>query len=1364
MLVASKAGRLKAHVRLAQAVSDFSVLLSDAQQTTFKNLKSQSPPTADSVVRLSEEVNRDGARAHRSWRPYGTRLVTILERIRLFSRAGDTLFGAADHPIAKGVWASVKISLTISDLFMRLGRSTEYSQDLVALFPESKEIQEYMCEYLISILKICGKLVAFSKASSIRQVGKSFTLDSELKDLEEDLNHWAIKIDNKARVLTASSNLSVERLLETRFNIFSSAESKLIALEKMRLLIKRSICPQEARFKDAWRRQRKKGSIDWIFPLPECSSWESAEASTTLWITGILGSGKTVAMANIVGRLCPQTSQEPRSQTIIASFFCEYENRETLKMETIVRSITYQIVDSLDAKSLPEVLKQHNTWSPYDMLINLATLLPRGTSLTVILDALDECEASDSDGALQQLKDVAGILKLRLCCSSRSGNISRLKSVFDPMDGSSIVINLSADKMEDEIARFVDAEIDRNTAACDLPVKLREAIKAVLLAGAGGMFLWVSLQLKFLFPKQGVMTSTNQLLNVLECLPKDLEASFNRALSMIQRFNEGRKLFLLVAASNRPLTIHELRMAVAVEPGNKERQHDVLNIFQNPFAALTELSGGLVDMDEEDSTVRFIHHSVMAHLCRVQHGNSDSSSFFFSATDADGLMAQTCITYLSLDIHSRQLVQKGAVVDGVRTLDKIQSATTEAGGGVGRLLSALGKRRSPGSAPGINSQAGLDVMQVLRDELKQARRGDDDPGVFLDYSKRYWVRHSSELAASIGPCELLFSNLVYNTPPHVDKIWPPGFDDLSTRILWAMSYPHERIFDLLTGSTAVLDLPIVQHLTGALGPGPYDFPLKGPVLGKVLPEFVGAYMVEEASRQDKGIPSRHIGIIISLLLAGADPSWKFEHTEIANIYGFTQPFEFLVYLRQITQNQSQDEYPAATTCLELLQQSMQQLIDDDAVIDTTDLCKLIQNYWYEDAARILSASRQPRELKRVLLNGIDPYSGLTPLAILLDPHVRDGEEGQDVLLGQMLALGADVDSYFTPFQGEKSHKNRKGKSMPITVLARAIQQRTNIHCIRMTIEYSKNLNYVLLLRVGRKEINYWTPLGLAMEKFPQLIPDLIQHGADINFPRRQEKWTEGINYPPMVGQGMQRLLKPSEATPFQIRICPLQHAMIERPMLIPSLIIGNDYPPVTQETNNRLCEYLDNDLDRLLDQDLVQTICRAVGRDSDVYTFTMAVLRGESRIQHPLSRDLLHHIRNYNLRSLSATCNEMGPDAINKTYDSEEYRYAVQVAARYGREVVSALTTAGADMWPATVLPVMQPFVIALSSENLQTAAAIADLLKPDVARRFSPDQRMMILAAALDNYIHLLTATLDNCIPPSTFNALENVFRLLGE
>jgi hypothetical protein len=110
----TQARRLKPGIRLAQSVSEFGALLDGTHAITFKTLQTRSPPTTDDVIRFTEEINRDGSRLHRAWKPYGTRLLRILEQLAVLTKAGDLLVGGSQNMVASGVWAVVRISLQVS--------------------------------------------------------------------------------------------------------------------------------------------------------------------------------------------------------------------------------------------------------------------------------------------------------------------------------------------------------------------------------------------------------------------------------------------------------------------------------------------------------------------------------------------------------------------------------------------------------------------------------------------------------------------------------------------------------------------------------------------------------------------------------------------------------------------------------------------------------------------------------------------------------------------------------------------------------------------------------------------------------------------------------------------------------------------------------------------------------------------------------------------------------------------------------------------------------------------------------------------------------------------------------------------------
>ncbi|KAM0282140.1 hypothetical protein ACHAQH_003180 [Verticillium albo-atrum] len=83
---------LKAEIRLFDAVSKFATALETSElekhKATFKNIRTSSP-TAHDVVRLTEVINRDGQRLHKTWWPCGTRLLAVFEQIHTFTKSGD---------------------------------------------------------------------------------------------------------------------------------------------------------------------------------------------------------------------------------------------------------------------------------------------------------------------------------------------------------------------------------------------------------------------------------------------------------------------------------------------------------------------------------------------------------------------------------------------------------------------------------------------------------------------------------------------------------------------------------------------------------------------------------------------------------------------------------------------------------------------------------------------------------------------------------------------------------------------------------------------------------------------------------------------------------------------------------------------------------------------------------------------------------------------------------------------------------------------------------------------------------------------------------------------------------------------------
>ncbi|UQC73496.1 major facilitator superfamily transporter [Colletotrichum lupini] len=234
----------------------------DDSHIRFKNLQTRSPPTAMEVLQLTEEINRDGAHRHRSWRPNATRLVTVLERICQFAPIGDVLVGGAQNLLASGVWATVRMTL---------------------------ETQAYMCEYVIVFIKICKKITIDAHKSFASHLATSFTstFDSVFKPLEDDLRSWGQLIENRVAVLVAKANVesnlsSIERF--SRFQVMISRDAAHRDRETRAHRLFEALAPNQKEFESIWTRERKKGTSSWILNDKSYQEWLDTKTSATLWL------------------------------------------------------------------------------------------------------------------------------------------------------------------------------------------------------------------------------------------------------------------------------------------------------------------------------------------------------------------------------------------------------------------------------------------------------------------------------------------------------------------------------------------------------------------------------------------------------------------------------------------------------------------------------------------------------------------------------------------------------------------------------------------------------------------------------------------------------------------------------------------------------------------------------------------------------------------------------------------------------------------------------------------------------------------------------------------------------------------------
>ena len=268
-------------------------------------------------------------------------------------------------------------------------------------------------------------------------------------------------------------------------------------------------------------------------------------------------------------------------------------------------------------------------------------------------------------------------------------------------------------------------------------------------------FLWVFFQIEDICAQH----SDAGIRRVIGSLPRDLPATYHRALERVVRNHRAeiaRKMFRWVTAAKRPLSLMEIREAIAVEPCQPSSQEDKL---VNDVYQLVPWCGNLLVLDEEESLVQFAHHSVKDYLLSVEDREISSHDFGIKRRDVDREAGEICCTYLNFSDFERQLVhfpQRSSGLDPNTIVETSLSASSSPAMTSSLLwLNNLRKGRRATEASTIWRQLQLTSLRVttMWPQNLQTRY------YFLAYASEYWLHHTRNFNEE-NRCWSLFRRLV----------------------------------------------------------------------------------------------------------------------------------------------------------------------------------------------------------------------------------------------------------------------------------------------------------------------------------------------------------------------------------------------------------------------------------------------------------------------------------------------------------------------------------------------------------------------------------------------------------------------------
>ena len=363
------------------------------------------------------------------------------------------------------------------------------TDEFARLFPRSKPLRDFLAEYLIRVVQLCKKIVTFSQKSPNRLLGTSFfsSFDREFGSLRQELDQYGLLIEKQCLVLTTQLLQETQVVVRKR----GMALEKLVGTKTARLLLHErqqsllaKLSPEQAIFEAIGRRERKKGDCAWLLGTPTYAKWK-AEQRATLHVTGHLGSGKTVALANIVADLHLE-------KRCCAYFFCKRESRITLNSHIILGSVAHQLIQQTFAKCHWELLDRPEyaiqTLTSESLQRLLPVFLPKRLVYWVVLDGLEECSREEIHDTLTVLHDLSQSLKMTFCFSARAD--SDTLAIFESLatqPGYTIFMNDPA--RDGEMEGYIKSEVQRRNLRRPRPLapEIEALIAKQLTFGAQGM-------------------------------------------------------------------------------------------------------------------------------------------------------------------------------------------------------------------------------------------------------------------------------------------------------------------------------------------------------------------------------------------------------------------------------------------------------------------------------------------------------------------------------------------------------------------------------------------------------------------------------------------------------------------------------------------------------------------------------------------------------------------------------------------------------------------------------------------------------------------------------------------------------------
>ncbi|KAF5660118.1 ankyrin repeat [Fusarium heterosporum] len=265
----------------------------------------------------------------------------------------------------------------------------------------------------------------------------------------------------------------------------------------------------------------------------------------------------------------------PRSTTVCYFFFKE-QDQNTVRQALC--ALLHQLFSSkplLIGHAMPLFRTEgdgliNSTTSLWQILRN-AISDPQAGSITVVLDALDECAESEFkdlmrniDGQFRQGELGCGKLKYLLTCRPYDQLMSKFRGMLDRFPNIRIPGEEESETIAQEVNHVITCRVDQLATEQRLPPEIKDHLEKRLQEITHRTYLWVYLVFDYLSTE--VIKKTQKGVEAaIATLPMSINEAYQQILDKSTGTPLVRKVLKIILAANRPLTLSEMNIAANID-------------------------------------------------------------------------------------------------------------------------------------------------------------------------------------------------------------------------------------------------------------------------------------------------------------------------------------------------------------------------------------------------------------------------------------------------------------------------------------------------------------------------------------------------------------------------------------------------------------------------------------------------------------------------------------------------------------------------------------------------------------------------------------------------------------------------------